>query len=73
MIVDIGQEKSRQLSVHVLGHILIARGAGMEQKQMQKIVVFVDREEGEGFAEAKTFPTLLSSTGDNLASVHRGW
>ena len=43
---------------------------------MQKIVVFVGREEGEGLwgdAEAKTFLTLLSSIGDNLASVHRGW
>ena len=40
--VDVGQGKSRQLSVHLLGWILITRGAGAEQKQMQKILEFVD-------------------------------
>lgn len=37
-----GQGKSKQLFVHLLGCILIARGDGMEQKQMWRIFEFVD-------------------------------
>lgn len=51
--------RKKQTTVHLLGHILIARGAWVEQKEMQKIVMFVDCVEGEGLwgdAEAKAFP-----------------
>ena len=42
MLVDIGQKNSIQLSAQFLGCILIARGAGMVQKQMQRYSEFVD-------------------------------
>lgn len=35
-IVDMAQGNSTQLSIHLLEYILLARGAGMEQKQMQR-------------------------------------
>ena len=36
--VDMGLGKGGQLSAHVLGCILIARGAEVEQKQMQRFL-----------------------------------
>lgn len=42
IIVDMIQEKSRQLFVHLLLCILIARGAKVEPKQMQQFLEFVD-------------------------------
>lgn len=41
-IVDMRQGKSRQLSVHLLGCTLIARGSGVGKKQMQIFLKFVD-------------------------------
>ena len=37
-----GQENSLHLSVQLLGCILIARGMGVEQKQVQRFLEFVD-------------------------------
>lgn len=42
ILVDMGQRKSRQLSVHLLEHILITKGGRVEQKLMQRYFEFVD-------------------------------